>query len=420
MPLFMDIHEKVEGLTAEAVAGAHKADLETQGAYGVDYKQYWFDEGVWQGVLPGRRPRRRDREPGAPRGARTGRRPADPGAGRPLTARTTWADAGPGADHTDSDEPAAEAGGSRSASRRLVGRDDALDRLEALLDETVGRHRLGTALLEGPAGIGKTRVVERAHQAARSVRGVDVLVGHCVAQGGQTLPYAPLVELLADLVRREGVDDRTPLGRSRRGRAGSPGAGTARPRGEAHARKPRREPAVPGALRAAAASSASAARWCSSSRTCTGPTPRPASCSPCSPDSSAGAVLLLLTLRTDESLTPPGLPRYLAELARRGDQHVRLEPLTREEQARQISDILGLPPRRQLLDEVYARAEGNPFFAEELLALGARRRRAADDHPRPADGPAGSTAAGHPAGPAHREPDRAGRCPTGCSRLSST
>jgi hypothetical protein len=45
MPLFMDVHEKVEGLTAEAVAGAHARDLEVQGAYGVDYKQYWFDEG---------------------------------------------------------------------------------------------------------------------------------------------------------------------------------------------------------------------------------------------------------------------------------------------------------------------------------------------------------------------------------------
>jgi hypothetical protein len=44
MPLFMDVHEKVEGLTAEAVAGAHAADLKVQGAYGVDYKQYWFDE----------------------------------------------------------------------------------------------------------------------------------------------------------------------------------------------------------------------------------------------------------------------------------------------------------------------------------------------------------------------------------------
>jgi Protein of unknown function (DUF4242) len=44
VPLFMDVHHKVEGLTAEAVAGAHKADLETQGKYGVEYKQYWFDE----------------------------------------------------------------------------------------------------------------------------------------------------------------------------------------------------------------------------------------------------------------------------------------------------------------------------------------------------------------------------------------
>jgi len=45
MPLFMDVHEKVEGLTAEAVAGAHKRDLEVQDAHGVRYLQYWFDEG---------------------------------------------------------------------------------------------------------------------------------------------------------------------------------------------------------------------------------------------------------------------------------------------------------------------------------------------------------------------------------------
>jgi hypothetical protein len=44
MPLFMDTHQKVDGLTAEAVAGAHARDLEVQGEYGVDYRQYWFDE----------------------------------------------------------------------------------------------------------------------------------------------------------------------------------------------------------------------------------------------------------------------------------------------------------------------------------------------------------------------------------------
>jgi hypothetical protein len=44
MPLFMDMHHKVDGLTAEAVAGAHARDLEVQTQYGVDYRQYWFDE----------------------------------------------------------------------------------------------------------------------------------------------------------------------------------------------------------------------------------------------------------------------------------------------------------------------------------------------------------------------------------------
>ena len=44
MPLFMDVHDKVEGLTAEAVAGAHAKDVEIQDQYGVNYKQYWFDE----------------------------------------------------------------------------------------------------------------------------------------------------------------------------------------------------------------------------------------------------------------------------------------------------------------------------------------------------------------------------------------
>ena len=44
MPLFMDIHNKVEGLTAEAVGAAHKRDLEVQGKHGVKYQRYWFDE----------------------------------------------------------------------------------------------------------------------------------------------------------------------------------------------------------------------------------------------------------------------------------------------------------------------------------------------------------------------------------------
>ena len=46
MPLYMDIHHHVEGLTAQAVAGAHQKDLEVQKRYGVKYLKYWFDEGT--------------------------------------------------------------------------------------------------------------------------------------------------------------------------------------------------------------------------------------------------------------------------------------------------------------------------------------------------------------------------------------
>jgi len=44
MPLYLDTHDFVPGLTAEAVAAAHARDLEVQGKYGVDYRKYWFDE----------------------------------------------------------------------------------------------------------------------------------------------------------------------------------------------------------------------------------------------------------------------------------------------------------------------------------------------------------------------------------------
>lgn len=46
MPLFMDVHERVDGLTAQAVADAHRRDVEVQSRYGVDYQRYWFDEGT--------------------------------------------------------------------------------------------------------------------------------------------------------------------------------------------------------------------------------------------------------------------------------------------------------------------------------------------------------------------------------------
>jgi Nickel responsive protein SCO4226-like len=48
MPLYMDVHRKVEGLTAQAVAGAHEQDLAIQSQYGVKYHKYWFNEETGQ------------------------------------------------------------------------------------------------------------------------------------------------------------------------------------------------------------------------------------------------------------------------------------------------------------------------------------------------------------------------------------
>jgi hypothetical protein len=44
MPLFMDVHNVDGGVSAADAAGAHEADLATQGAYGVNYLRYWVDE----------------------------------------------------------------------------------------------------------------------------------------------------------------------------------------------------------------------------------------------------------------------------------------------------------------------------------------------------------------------------------------
>ncbi len=44
--MYMDIHKQIPGLTKEAIAGAHKADLAVGKKYGVEYLKYWYDEGT--------------------------------------------------------------------------------------------------------------------------------------------------------------------------------------------------------------------------------------------------------------------------------------------------------------------------------------------------------------------------------------
>lgn len=44
MPLFMDIHTMPDGVSADGVAKAHMADLQTQANYNVHYLRYWVNE----------------------------------------------------------------------------------------------------------------------------------------------------------------------------------------------------------------------------------------------------------------------------------------------------------------------------------------------------------------------------------------
>ena len=44
MPLYMDTHQHIEGLTADAVAHAHEADLKTQENWPSVQKTTWFSQ----------------------------------------------------------------------------------------------------------------------------------------------------------------------------------------------------------------------------------------------------------------------------------------------------------------------------------------------------------------------------------------
>jgi hypothetical protein len=44
MPLYLDVHNKIDGLTGDGVSEAHRKDLEVQKKHGVNYLRYWYDE----------------------------------------------------------------------------------------------------------------------------------------------------------------------------------------------------------------------------------------------------------------------------------------------------------------------------------------------------------------------------------------
>ena len=92
----------------------------------------------------------------------------------------------------------------RVAAGRVVGRDDELGRLLTLLDDAQAGRSV-VALVSGDAGVGKSRLVSEVTRLAEG-RGFTVLSGQC-AELGDSVPYLPLADALRGAAQSAGVRD---------------------------------------------------------------------------------------------------------------------------------------------------------------------------------------------------------------------
>ena len=86
-----------------------------------------------------------------------------------------------------------------------------------------------------------------------------------------------------------------------------------------------------------------------------------------------GPLLLVLTVRDDDLHRRHPARRTLAEISRvPGARRIDLDPLGRDGITGIVAASSGGAPDGSLVRSVLARSEGNPLYAEELLAAGAR------------------------------------------------
>jgi DNA-binding CsgD family transcriptional regulator/tetratricopeptide (TPR) repeat protein len=251
---------------------------------------------------------------------------------------------------------------------RFVGRTQELAQLRDLLARAAHGEPL-VALLGGEAGIGKTRLAEQL-AATASQRGVRVLRGACVPLGEEGLPFAPVTQALRDLdaAELEAVA------------------------GPARAELGRLLPDLPWGGEAAAGPAVVGAGQGRLFELLLGVIERLAANAPLmlvmedlhwadrstrdlvaflAASLRSGRVLLVLTFRSDELDRRHPLRELLGELARnRRVQRLELPRFTRAELAEQLAELLGADPPARLVQDIYGRSGGNPFFAEELVLVG--------------------------------------------------
>jgi DNA-binding CsgD family transcriptional regulator/tetratricopeptide (TPR) repeat protein len=255
----------------------------------------------------------------------------------------------------------------RVTSTRLVGRAGELAELEAAFAEA-GEGSASVALVAGDSGVGKSRLV--AELVARAVEGGgQALSGECVDIGEGEIPYAPLLSALRPLAR-DGDPALAALPAATRAELAAVmpaldrGAATA---GDAGAQG-RLFEAVLALLRELGGHGPvllvlEDIHWADSSTR--------AFLAYLARTLSDERVLVVATYRIDELHRRHPVRPLLAELERDARvRHLRLAPLTPDELAAALGDILGAPPAAELVERLHARSEGNPLFMEEILAAG--------------------------------------------------
>ncbi len=257
----------------------------------------------------------------------------------------------------------------RVTSDEFIGRSGELAQISGILDEAT-RGIPSHLLLGGEAGIGKTRLVGEAAEMAR-VSGWTVLTGACLDLGETGLPFEPFVDLLRRWVRDVGRPQAiafagpmaSDLGRLLPELAPRPPTPAQGLSAEGRIHEALFELLTTIARRGPVLAIVEDIHWA---------------------DPSSLAVLafllraasdirltVLATYRTDELHRRHPLRRWLGEALRHGRlTRVELAPFSEDEMAALIGNVIGQPASVDLARRILLRSDGNPFFAEELLASG--------------------------------------------------
>jgi DNA-binding CsgD family transcriptional regulator/tetratricopeptide (TPR) repeat protein len=265
----------------------------------------------------------------------------------------------------------------------LVGRADELARLLAHV-ERAETGRSTAVLLAGDAGVGKTRLLDELTSRAAE-RGVRVLTGHCVDLGDVGLPYLPFVDLFRPVATDPALAPDSAANPALAGLlAGRPGAlplvpppGEGRDLGRPLPNRAAPQPIDDGRLQLFESVAGLICELAAA-----GPLLLVLEDLHWADRSSRDLLRYLLARLVDEPVAVVASYRsddlhrrhplrpLLAELVRLPVvERIELPPLDDADVGALVRRLAGEVPARTV-DDVVARAEGNAFYAEELLAAG--------------------------------------------------